>query len=200
LAPDGNAFRGELGLRDGDIVAMYAGAVGPKQGLRILLDVAPRLPHVQFVVVGAGDEWLALKQMAEQGRLSNLRFAQTQPEDRLPEVINAADIHLILQLGSITNVVMPSKLANIYACARPVIATAAADTALGRVIEQSGGGILCPPDDAAALAQAVARLADDADRRSSLGRSGRNYAQSQFAMDAILPQLELRLAAVVSAR
>lgn len=70
------------------------------------------------------------------------------------------------------------------AAGRPIVAPATG--CFPEMIEKTGGGLLVPPDDAPALASAIARLADDADERERLGRSGaegvrRHYSPEQAA-------------------
>jgi colanic acid biosynthesis glycosyl transferase WcaI len=93
----------------------------------------------------------------------------------LPQNLGAADL------------VLPSKLSGMLASGRPVIATCLAGTELEAVVSQCG--IVVPPQDTAALAAAICRLADDVATRLELGRRARAYAEANFERDAILGKM-----------
>ena len=76
-----------------------------------------------------------------------------QPLDRLNDLMNAADIHLLPQRASAADLVMPSRLSAMLSSGRPVIATAHAGTQIAQVVE--GRGLAVPAEDADALHAAV---------------------------------------------
>jgi colanic acid biosynthesis glycosyl transferase WcaI len=89
---------------------------------------------------------------------------------------------------------MPSKLTGMLASGRAVVATAHADTELGKAVE--GCGLLSPPGDAVALADAIRVLARDPARRTEMGLAGRCYAESCLGMEPILERFAGELAAL----
>ena len=121
----------------------------------------------------------------------------TPPAERLGELLTCADIHLLPQRADAADLVMPSKLTGMLASGRPVVATAHAGTEVAKVVE--GCGIVVPPEDAAAFADAIAALANDAGRRSALGGAGRRYAEAHLGRGAVLGRFEAMLGRVVAA-
>ncbi len=106
-----NPLRVELGLSDDKIVALYSGNMGLKQGLHFLIEVSRRLisrPDLKFVICGDGPYRQMLIHAA--GNATNIRFLPLQPTERLNELLNLADIHLLPQLSGAADLVMPSKL------------------------------------------------------------------------------------------
>lgn len=78
---------------------------------------------------------------------------------------------------------VPKCLLEAAACARPIVAT---DVPGCREIVQPGvNGVLVPPGDAAALADALAALAADPARRTAWGAAGRRLVESDLAADAV---------------
>ena len=77
---------------------------------------------------------------------------------------------------------LPLSVMESMALARPVVATVVGGTPelLG-----DGGGIMVPPGDAPALADAIHELATDADLRASLGSRARAIAQTRFSIDVV---------------
>lgn len=180
-----NQLRVNLNLSPEQIVVLYAGTMGKKQGLEHLLSAADRLqdyPDIQFILCGDGVVRSEIEIAA--GRMPNLRFLPVQPPDQLNNLLNLADIHVLPQRSDAADLVMPSKLTGMLASGKPVIATAYPDTELGQVVSKVG--IIVPPEDDSALAAAILALRDDPVRREHLGYKGRKYACLYFEKKVIL--------------
>src|SRR5262249_60647601 len=132
---------------------------GEKQGVETLADVASALANtpVHLGLAGAGAASPRLKAATE--GMAKVHWFALQPVEKLNDLLNAADIHLLPQRADAADLVMPSKLAFMLASGKPVVAGAAPGTALARAIE--GAGIAVPPGDASAMAAAVLDLAKD---------------------------------------
>ncbi|WP_417247861.1 WcaI family glycosyltransferase [Celeribacter sp.] len=181
-------MKAELGITTRH-VAYYSGNVAAKQGLEIIPDAARILAHrddLTFVICGEGPYLDTLKRKA--AGLHNVTFLPLQPVERLNEALGMADLHLLPQIAGVASAVLPSKLTNMLASGRPVIATAEPDTALAREIE--GAGIATPPQDAKAFAEATAALLDDPARRRALGVRARELALENWSMHRSINRLE----------
>ncbi|KAA8606411.1 colanic acid biosynthesis glycosyl transferase [Salipiger aestuarii] len=188
-------LKAELGI-DTPHVALYSGNLANKQGLEILPDMARRLRHrtdLTIAVCGDGPMRGILKQQAQD--LPMMRFFPLQPVDRLSDLLGMADLHLLPQIAGAADLVLPSKLTNMLASGRPVLATADPDTALGQ--EVTGCGRLVPPGDAAALAREVEALLDDAPERTRLGAAAGARAVERWDMRSILARFREQIHAVI---
>ncbi|WP_394757463.1 glycosyltransferase WbuB [Rhodoferax sp.] len=198
------AYRRELNILDGAVVALYSGNMGGKQGLEVLADVArlcldnaapgyadanPTYKSIVFVFCGNGAGRADL--VARCAGQPNVRFLDLQPADRLPDLLATADIHLLPQKAEAADLVMPSKLTGMLASARVVVASAHAGTELATVVQTCG--LVVPPGDAVAFAQAVRGLAGDAALRERLGAAGFLYAQAHLDREAVLSVFEAQL-------
>jgi colanic acid biosynthesis glycosyl transferase WcaI len=175
---------------EGTIVALYSGTTGIKQGLELLIDAARMIQdqtHIVIVICGDGADRL---QALAKG-LANVRFMPLQPLELLNELLNTADIHLLPQKASVADLVMPSKLLGMVASGRAVIATAREGTEVARVVAECG--VVVPPEDARALADAIVSLAGDPERRRRLGLKARELAVRACEKDAILGAFEREL-------
>ena len=192
-------YRAELGLADDAVVALYSGNMGNKQGLEILADVARLLqdePRIQFVLGGKGSGRAELQARCE--GLNNVRFLDLQPLERLNQWLGLADVHLLPQRADAADLVMPSKLTGMLASGRSVLATALPHTELSRVVEHDAAcGLVVPPENPTAMAEALRALALDPTRRAELGANGRRYAEAQLSQDAVLRRFEAQLLALV---
>ncbi|MGA7576857.1 MAG: WcaI family glycosyltransferase [Desulfobaccales bacterium] len=190
--PRRNALRRELGLTS-EIVVLYAGNLGEKQGLEVILAAAALTrskPSIRYLLAGEGAARDRIKLRAQDLGLDNVTFLPLQLNSRLPLLLAAADLHLVVQRREAADLVMPSKLTNIMAAGRPFIATAARSTELGRVTTESRAGLLVPPEDGRALAQAVLALAQDPGARKEMGVRARRYAEAFWDRERILGEWE----------
>ncbi len=181
------ALKSELGITTRH-VALYSGNLANKQGLEIIPAMARLLQHRDDLTIAiCGDGPMRETLVSAAADLPMVRFFPLQPVDRLGELVGMADIHLLPQIAGAADLVLPSKLTNMLASGRPVVATTRADTALGAEIGDAG--VLVPPGDPKALADAVAALLDDPERRARMGAVARAQALARWDKTAILDRL-----------
>ncbi|MFD1912801.1 WcaI family glycosyltransferase [Halodurantibacterium flavum] len=184
------ALAARLGVAGQDVV-LYSGTLGTKQGLELLPDLARRLagrPRFRLLICGEGPGLAPLR--AAVGGLP-VTLCPLQPAADLPALLSLARVHLMPQTAGAADLVLPSKLANMLASGRPVVATAVPGTALAA--EVAGCGLVVPPGDGAALADAVAALLDDPARAAAFGAAARRRAATRWSQDAILTAFEAEL-------
>jgi colanic acid biosynthesis glycosyl transferase WcaI len=177
------ALRRELGAEE-KFVASYIGTMGNAHGLETLLEAASLLqetaPKVLFLLVGEGAEKARIISLARSRGLTNVRFVGQQPREKIPAYITASDACLVLlKRTELFKTVLPTKMLEFMSCARPVIL--GVDGHARKIMEQANAGIFITPEDPAALAEAVMRLAADPALRESLGRNGRQHVLRYFS-------------------
>ncbi|QEE43366.1 colanic acid biosynthesis glycosyltransferase WcaI (plasmid) [Rhizobium sp. WL3] len=178
-------------------VALYSGNIANKQGIEIVVDAARRLAHrddVTFVVCGNGPNRANLEHLGAE--LENIVFHDLQPTERLNDLLGLATVHLLPQLGTAADLVLPSKLTNMLASGRPVVVTAHEGTGLYGEVE--GCGVIVPPEDGSAFAEAIATLIDDKGSRIALGAAARLRAQERWQYAQIVSRLEAQLEQLTS--
>lgn len=179
-------YRAEWALGE-RAVALYSGNIAAKQGVGLLIEAARLLAardDIMLVVCGDGPNRAALEEAA--AGLPNVQLHPLQPAERMGDLLALATVHLLPQVPEAADLVLPSKLTNMLASGRPVIATAAPGTGLYE--EVNGCGVLVPPGDAAAVAAAVATLIDDPVHAAALGRAAATRAAERWSAAAILPR------------
>lgn len=195
--PHPSPLRAFLGVGPDQVCVLYSGNMGEKQGIEILIDAARLLSGVsdiRFVLCGTGAARSRLEAAA--AGLTNVCWRPLQPIERLNELLNAADIHVLPQREEAADLVMPSKLTGMLASGKATVGTAHAETGVGKVLDECG--VRVPPGDAAALAGSIRALANDLELRSELGRRGRAYAMQHLGLDGILAAFESRALELVS--
>jgi glycosyltransferase involved in cell wall biosynthesis len=170
-----------LGL-EGKFVAAYVGTIGMAHGLGTILEAAERLKareDIAFVLVGTGAEHAKLEAEARDRGLANVRFVGAVSKAEVKDYWRLCDAALVLLRDlPLFRHVIPSKIFEAWGSGRPVILGVRGESA--GIVEAAGGGVVIPPEDAGALAEAIGRMASDRDAAESLGRAGRDCVERGY--------------------
>jgi colanic acid biosynthesis glycosyl transferase WcaI len=187
-----NILRLELGLDHAGVICLYSGNMGEKHGVESLASAALLLKtrrDIRFVFCGAGAARdRVVGQVAD---LPNVAMLPLQPEDRLNELLNLADVHLLPQKADTTSYAMPSKLGPMLASGRPVVAQAIPGSEIAKLVAPAG--FVVPPGDAQATARAIVQIAAERAATAALGTAGRQIATSILARSTVLSSFEYTL-------
>ena len=184
-----NILLREFAIPENKTIVLYSGNMGKKQGLDSVVAAAKELQSYEslhFVFCGEGAARAELEMQAQD--VTNIQFMPLQPTEKLNELLNSADIHILPQIAGTADLVMPSKLLGMLASGKPVIATANPETEIGTVVGQTG--LLVPPADLEAVCQAILRLTELPQLRAELGKKGRKLVCEKWSMDHILADFE----------
>jgi colanic acid biosynthesis glycosyl transferase WcaI len=196
--PPDDAIRREFGW-EGRFVVLYAGTLGMAHGLTQVLDAAraARDPRALFVLMGDGAEREGLQASLGRSELPNVQLLPLQPRARMPAIYRSADACLVsLRPIALFDAFIPSKIFEIMACGRPILA-AVAGTALDIVLE-ADAGIPVSQGDGPDLSRGVERLAEDQALRDKLGANGRAWAERNVDRSQLADKYLNVLARVVS--
>jgi colanic acid biosynthesis glycosyl transferase WcaI len=163
-----------------DLLAVYSGNLGVKQGLGILLEAAELLRpnrHIRIVICGDGAAREALETSVRQRKLENVSMLPLQSNDAYAELLVDADVCLITQQARSGNAFFPSKLLTTMASLCPVVTVADEESALARAVRAAGAGLNVAPEHPCELAKALSDLAQDRSRLKAWGRAGRAYVE-----------------------
>jgi glycosyltransferase involved in cell wall biosynthesis len=183
---DGSAA-GPAAAPDGRFVAMYVGAHGTYSSLETVLDAADHLrdDDVRLVLVGGGDRKPALVDEAGRRHLDNVAFVDPVPKREVPGWLARADACLLpYQDNALFAGALPNKAFDYLGAARPIVA-AAPRGELTRMVERAACGVAVPPEDGAAMADAIRALAADRAAARRMGESGRRYALEHYDRAAL---------------
>jgi glycosyltransferase involved in cell wall biosynthesis len=179
FTPDGGgaADKRSIGL-EGRFVVSYIGTLGLAHGLNTVLQAAAHLqrvlPEITFLFVGEGADKKRLVSLAQEKGISNVIFLPQQPRERVPSMIRASDVCLVmLRKAEVFKTVIPTKMLEFMACGSPVVL--GVDGQARKVLEEAKGGLFVEPEDAGMLTEALVHLHRDAGLRESLGMNGRSY-------------------------
>jgi colanic acid biosynthesis glycosyl transferase WcaI len=191
---EGSSYRAKWNIRTTH-VALYSGSIARKQGIETVIDAARTMADredLTFVICGNGPSRGDLERLAAD--LPNIQFHDLQPIAKLSELMNLATVHLLPQKRDAADLVLPSKLANMLASGRPVVAGVDPGRGLAREVE--GAGLICPPEDGASMAMAIERLIADRNLYRSCATEARARAEQRWSKASILAAAERELLAM----
>lgn len=170
-----------LGLAPDELALFMVGRVAQVKGHDVALDAFGRLQGrtarpVRLFFAGQETDWGAALHAGAASRLATWLGRR----DDVPRLLAAADI--ILQPSRSEGLPLALMEAASAGCAM----VASRVGGVPEVIEDGGSGLLVPPDDAAALADAIARLAADPALAEALGRSARKGFEARFSIDTMI--------------
>jgi glycosyltransferase involved in cell wall biosynthesis len=189
------AFRGRYGIDPEARVVLSAAKLTRNKGQEVAINALHRLhrqgANLVYVVCGDGYREGELSSMAAGYKLPTVFTGLLGTRDMIAGY-NAADLVVHPSLQEI----FPNAVGEAMACGRPVIAADAGGTAelVGR---DGSAGILVPPADANALADAVQALLDDPARLHALGTAARRRIEAEFPVDRMVTGYERALAEVI---
>ena len=176
-------FAQQLGVADRFVIT-YCGTIGLAHGLEVVLRAAAQLTKrgqrdIVFLLVGDGARLDALRAASAQRGLDNVIFTGAFDRELIPRVLSISDACLVhLRASETFNSVMPSKIFECAAMARPIVLGVrgfAKD-----FVEKAGCGLSIEPENETELLEAALRLADDGELRSRLGQAGHDYVVRKF--------------------
>jgi len=176
-------LRSRLGA-EGKFIVSYIGTMGNAHGLQTMVEAAAQLqntaPEILFLLVGEGAEKEQLMSLVRSRGLTNLRFVDQQSRQKIPAYICASDVCVVLlKKSEVFKTVIPSKMLEFMSCGRPVIL--GVEGQARQILEEAQAGTCIEPENSSQLAEAVLRLAADAQLRETLGRNGRRHVLQRFS-------------------
>lgn len=167
----------------GPFRVLYAGTVGMSQGLGTLIEAAALIDDsegVEVVIAGDGAEAPELRERLAAAGPANVRMIGAVPSERVPALYEDADAAVVLLRDRpLFDGALPTKMLEAMGAGRPLLLSAAGESAT--LVEESGCGVVVPPERPAELAAAIVALARDRDRARRLGAAGRAVAEQRFA-------------------
>lgn len=190
FSPSNNKPEVIPGVKPNDTVAVFTGAHGIANGLDAVLDMATVLKtrkrgDIKIVFVGEGNKKAHLKERAHQEDLENCLFLDKMPKKELNEVMERADIGLMVlaNVPAFYYGTSPNKFFDYIASGLPVVNNYPGW--LADLINENHCGIVVEPEKPVLFADAVIKLADHPELRDEYGKNGRALAEREFARDLL---------------
>ena len=135
---------------------------------------------IHFLFVGEGPTRQRVVEAVRERGLQNFTFMPAQPRERIPSFIQASDICLVtLRQAPVNDVIIPFRMLEFMACARPVLLSAAGESA--RILKDANAGLVIPQGNPEALASAILHLRQNPAQRHQAGQNGSRYITQNFS-------------------
>jgi lipopolysaccharide/colanic/teichoic acid biosynthesis glycosyltransferase/glycosyltransferase involved in cell wall biosynthesis len=188
FAPDAAQPLPEIpGLPLDNFVAAFTGAHGVANGLGAVLDAAAELHRrgrndIVLVFIGDGKEKPALIEKARREKLDNCLFVDPMPKKALAQFLcRRANVGLMIlaNVPAFYYGTSPNKFFDYLASGLPVLVNYPGWMA--EMVTAQGAGVVIPPQDRAAFADALMQMADARAATAAMGLRGRKFAQGEFS-------------------
>lgn len=169
---------------DADFIVGYLGTFGRGQGLASVVRTAAELekthPEIKFILAGDGPDKPAVEAEVAASGARNVILHPPILREQTRAFYNACDVCLVpLAPIPIFNETVPSKLFEVMACERPLVASVSGEGA--KIVNESGGGVVSAPGDAAGLAAAILRVRHmSAPEKEAMGARARRYVAENY--------------------
>jgi L-malate glycosyltransferase len=172
-------------------------ALVPHKGQRYLIDAAhlvvQRVPDARFVILGEGDLREHLQKQVHEHHLEKHVLLPGFRTDVLG-CLKAFDLFV---MSSVTEG-LGTSLLDAMAASRPIVATTAGG--IPEIVEDGVNGLLVPPRDQRALADAIVRALEDADLRRRMGEAGFARVNERFTVERMVAETAGAYERVVNAQ
>jgi glycosyltransferase involved in cell wall biosynthesis len=182
-------LRRQLALENRFIV-QYTGNVGRTHGIEDLVEAATLLlpePHFAFLLIGSGAKRGWAEQQKSARSLTNLTIMDYVPTDDLADALSAADVAVISLSAGMSGISVPSRMYNVLASGRPILAICDVDSELGRVVLEENVGWVVPPGQPEKAAELLCYASTRSEELEAMGRRARQAAERSYTFNNILP-------------
>ncbi|MEO5815182.1 MAG: glycosyltransferase family 4 protein [Gemmatimonadaceae bacterium] len=182
--PAATRLLGTLHL-EGRFVVQYLGNMGRTHPLDLLLDAAEILSsdaNVHFLFCGEGARRRTMERRIEREHPANVTLLPPCSSDDLPAHLGACDLSVIALIPGMSGNSVPSRMYNVMAAGKPILAISEDDSELCRVVREEGIGWTLPatasPEDIAAV---IREAAADRTRLEQMGERARRAAEERYS-------------------
>jgi glycosyltransferase involved in cell wall biosynthesis len=188
--------RSTWGVKEEELIILYAGALGASQGLETLIEglaLVRNRVKVTCLIAGSGTAESSLRALTSSRGLDNVHFLGQVPREQMTGIAHAADLHVvILRDFPLSGITMPSKIQTTLACGKPFIAALPGDARMAAL--QSNAAFMANPGDAQSIAEAIlTAVGMGRVKLAEMGRRGAEHYGKIFALGLGVDRLEMLL-------
>jgi|TARA_B100001971_G_C18236326_1_gene567487 glycosyltransferase involved in cell wall biosynthesis len=189
-APKTNYFKEKYGLV-GKFIFLFAGVIGPSQGLDFLIHTAKQIknkyPDICFLFVGDGLEKKKLMAMAKISKLDNVVFKPLVSIEEYPKLLNSADVGIVCLNNMNKTGVYPAKIFGYMASSLPVCAILHKESDGHDLVKESGCGISIFSDESKKVKKdLIIKMYKETNKLKEYGRHGLDYVKKYYSKDTCI--------------
>jgi len=184
---DNRKLKEKLGIEEYKVI-LTAGRLIKTKGIKYLIEALPKVlkrqNNTKLIIIGDGPEKPRLLSLSDElGLKHEVLFLGSIPQDEVFSYMNASDVFVGPSLfEGLGNVFIEA-----MACGTPIIGTSVGG--IRDIIENEVNGLLVPPGNSRAIAEAISRILSNEDLAISLTRNGRKIVEEKFDWDKICEKI-----------
>ncbi|MEK7629847.1 MAG: glycosyltransferase family 4 protein [Patescibacteria group bacterium] len=187
-----NRFR-KMWRFEGKFVFLFAGVIGPSQGLEMVFDVAEEFQKEKkddavFLFVGDGTDRARLQNIAREKNIQNVMFKSFVSSEEYPELVKEMDVAIVTLTSKNTTPAVPAKLVGYMAAGVPVVVAVHKESDALRIVNDAKCGFTAVSSDSEAVTAAFRAAYDAKLSLKTLGENGRRYTQEHFAKEKLIAE------------
>jgi len=189
---DKNSLLTELSLVDKFIV-QCAGNMGRAQAVETIFYAAERLlnnRNIHFLFIGSGQKNNWMKRRKEERKLTNITIIGQRSRDEQNIFLNACDISVATLLPGMTGAGVPSRIYNVMAAGKPIIAVASAESEISLVVSEEKIGWVVSPSNPDELAEKILEAYSDPLGLEKMGKKARQLSETKYSVQTMLEKYD----------
>ena len=185
---ESNSLLKELHLEN-KFVVQYAGNMGYPHDIESLVDAAKVLsknPKIHFLFIGSGVKRGWLERQIKVYSLNNITLLNPRPRSDQNKFLNACDVAVSALVKGMLGISVPSRMYNIMAAGKPLVAIGGEDSELGFIIREEKIGWIASPGKVNSFVNAVLEAESNSDRLAAMGRRARQLVEEKYLKEHVI--------------
>jgi glycosyltransferase involved in cell wall biosynthesis len=174
----------------GRLVVQYSGNMGRTHGLEDICKAAQMLqsqaPEILFLLIGSGAKHSMVKNLQIDAHLSNVVQLDRVERGQLADSLSACDVAIIAFIKGMSGLSVPSRMYNIMASGRPILAVADADSELARVVREENIGWVIEPGRPDLLVEALCKIRQSLPLLREMGVRARKVCEAKYTRQQVI--------------
>ena len=182
---DDNTLFDEFNIPKDKFIVSYGGDVGMFQNWDVILDAFKTLKNsnVILVIFGNGSRYSYVQERIKNEGIDNVMVLPMQPKNRVSEVYSLGDLELVPLSKGLTSFALPSKLYNIFACQKAVLAMLDKNSEYFDLINTKPLGYAIEPSDLESLVGVIKDAFDNKTLLNKMGHNGLEYLKAECSRE-----------------
>lgn len=188
-------FRKQYSL-EGKLIFLFAGVLGPSQGLGLILDLADKVrtkTDISFLIIGEGSEKERLVKLAKRKNLSNVYFEPFVSAEDYPNLLKEVDVGLIVLTEKNTTPAVPAKLMGYMAAGLPVVAFLHKESDGNLIVKDACCGYSAFSSDKRESLSIIEQIYEEKAKLVEYGANAYNYTRKHFQKEVCIKQWDVVL-------
>ena len=170
-------------------VVQYAGNMGYPHDIESLVEAAKILSYKQkihFLFIGSGVKKGWLERQIKKHVLKNITILDPRPRSEQKIFLNACDVAVSALVNDMLGISVPSRMYNIMAAGKPILAIGDANSELGFNIQEERIGWITPPGEVDTLVDAIDAESSPPERLKAMGRRARKLVEKEYSKEHVV--------------